>query len=138
MSVASRYSICKMVSAMLVSRGSANSVCRPAVASFTSRSPVRARPQLRMRTLSMASPELVSFPKHAKRFIVPAQSVRTTARLIYLLQPRSLATFVIPARLHCRPRSRNPQLRLQLKARRKLASLAAPGPAQLLGTRCAA
>ena len=46
---------------MLVSRGSVNSVCRPAVASFTSRSPVRARPQLRMRTVSMASPELVSF-----------------------------------------------------------------------------
>jgi len=67
-SVASRYSTCKMVSAMLVSCGSVGSVCRPAVASFTSRSPVRARPQLRMRTVSMASPELVSFSSMLSAF----------------------------------------------------------------------
>ncbi|DBA87928.1 TPA: CP12 domain [Trebouxia sp. C0004] len=54
-----------MVSAMLMSRGSVSSVSRPAVASFTSRSPVRARPQLRMRTVSMASPELTKEQKSA-------------------------------------------------------------------------
>ena len=50
----------RMVSAMLSTCGPVAGVCQPAAASFTLRTSVRARPQLRMRTVSMASPELVS------------------------------------------------------------------------------
>ena len=44
---------------MAMKCGSASAVCRPATASFTTRNPVRARPQHRMRVVSMAAPELV-------------------------------------------------------------------------------